>query len=370
MKQIKYCLLLILSLLLQSVSGQTLERAKGLIRQEQYLEAAKLLRPLADNGDAEAQYWAACLFFDGKGVQKSDDQGIKYSTMSADKGFLPSIHLLVNYYEERDPLKYFKTLQKYVVMYPHLSDDIFGCKLGYAIVSGFGTEKDEEKGWSIIDKSKYCLDFIVEKGVKREYYMYKARKSGGSCLEDYAEYLFDNDKSKELGLLIDYMYTAGDLDSQEIYNKAVGGNAWAMAYCAVQCAEKGDIKLAKIWAKRSVDAGSTFGKYVLNQVNQHEKKKISYYVFGTKKELGSTGCIDLNGVIAANFNREYATEIDNTIIVDIKLYSSNAKLLSSHPQGTYQLQKDRQGKYVLKITNPQMFWQQTDLLVIQTNLMI
>ncbi|MBR1389263.1 MAG: sel1 repeat family protein [Prevotella sp.] len=188
MKQIR--LLLTLILCWASISGncQSLEYIKSLIRNGQYLEAAKQLRPLAEAGNAEAQYWAACLFFDGKGVQKNDEQAIKYSTMSADQEFKPSIHILVNYYETRDAHKYVNTLQKYIAKYPYLSDDIYGCKLGYAIVSGYGTERDEDKGWKIIDSSKYCQDYIVEKNLKEDYYLFKAKEAGASCLEDYADY--------------------------------------------------------------------------------------------------------------------------------------------------------------------------------------
>lgn len=98
------------------------------------------------------------------------------------------------------------------------------------------------------------------------------------------------------------------------------------------------------------------------------KTRTSYYTFGNRKELISMGFIDKNGIFSGtNANREYATRIDTEKVFEIRLYSSSARILSPHPAGTYQLQKDRQGQYVLKITLPKLFWKDCDLLVIQTN---
>lgn len=368
MKLTRLCIIFALTILALSTKGQSLEHAKNLIEKKRYLDAAKQLRPLADSGNAEAQYWAACLFFDGKGVQKNDNQGLKYSTMSADQGFYPSIYLLANYYEERDAQKYVNTLQKYIDLFPYLLDDILGCKLGYAIVTGYGTEINNEKGWNIIDKSKYGQDFIIEKGIKGDYYLFKATQVGVSCLEDYADFLFGNGKNDEFERLIDYMDTTGYLSTQMLQKKAENGNAWAMAYYAIKEIEGGYKDNAKKWAKKSSDAGSSFGKYVMAQIIKDEESRVSYYVFGNRKELIGMQLLDKNGVYSgANFNTEYATKIDNEKIFEIRLYSSNARILSPHPAGTYQLEKDRYGQYVLKISQPKMFWKNCNLLVILTN---
>lgn len=70
------------------MSAQSLGTAKMYIEQEQYVNAAKQLRPLADGGNAEAQYLAAKLFFEGHiNNAKAEEQGVKYATMSADQGY-------------------------------------------------------------------------------------------------------------------------------------------------------------------------------------------------------------------------------------------------------------------------------------------
>lgn len=73
-----------LCLLVVSVQAQSYEtrQARSLIKQEKYKEAALLLRPLADRGDAEAQYLASGMFFNGHGVIKSETQGMKYLVMA------------------------------------------------------------------------------------------------------------------------------------------------------------------------------------------------------------------------------------------------------------------------------------------------
>ena len=80
---------LFLLLLLACTTGlyaQSLSTVESLLQQGRYTEAAKQLRPLADRGNAKAQLYAAQLFFEGKGVTKSEAQGIKYAKLAAAQG--------------------------------------------------------------------------------------------------------------------------------------------------------------------------------------------------------------------------------------------------------------------------------------------
>ena len=65
-----------------------------------------------------------------------------------------------------------------------------------------------------------------------------------------------------------------------------------------------------------------------------------------------------------DFNKDYFTRIDLRVTKTIKLYSKSAKLMTNHPEGSYSLEKDAQGQYVLRITNPQNFWSVSKYLVI------
>ena len=66
-----------------------------------------------------------------------------------------------------------------------------------------------------------------------------------------------------------------------------------------------------------------------------------------------------------DFNKDYFTQIDIRRDKEIKLYSKDAKLLTVHPDGTYELVKDEKGLLTLKITNPNKFWSVSRYLVIE-----
>ena len=248
--------------------AQSVDYAKSLINQGKYLEAAKQLRPLADGGNAEAQFWAACLFFDGKGVTKNEAQGVKYATLSADQGFQPAIYFLTNHYERINPKQYFSTLNKYVNRNPKLKDDELGCKLGLAYIQGYGIDKNEEKGWEIIDNSQYGMDFLVDhKELKGDYYYYKAKQVGKNNLEDYADYLWRLGKANAEGLM-EYIYEKYESNNPNYYKqRADEGNAFAMAMVAVQYLEKKNTELAKEWANKSKLAGSVYGTKLADYLN-------------------------------------------------------------------------------------------------------
>ena len=80
-----------------SAQQYDLKRAKSAIDKGEYTEGAKILRPLAEGGNAEAQQLAAWLFFSGKGVVRSDEQGVKYATMAAEQGNMEAVKLLIDY---------------------------------------------------------------------------------------------------------------------------------------------------------------------------------------------------------------------------------------------------------------------------------
>ncbi len=98
---------------------------------------------------------------------------------------------------------------------------------------------------------------------------------------------------------------------------------------------------------------------------QDRQLNTAYYVFGTKSELREQGILDKKGdVLKGNYNKNYFTKIDIRVDKEIKLYSKKAELKSSHPAGSYSLNTDATGQYVLRITNPQQFWSTSKYLVI------
>ena len=91
----------------------------------------------------------------------------------------------------------------------------------------------------------------------------------------------------------------------------------------------------------------------------------AWFVFGTKKELKEQRILDDGEVLRSNFNKDYFTKIDYRIDKEIKFYSKSAKMLTAHPSSSYTLQRDANKQYVLRITNPDLFWSTSKYLVVE-----
>ena len=101
-------------------------------------------------------------------------------------------------------------------------------------------------------------------------------------------------------------------------------------------------------------------------INTQDKQlNTAWYVFGTKKELKEQRILDGDKVLESNFNKSYFTKIDIRVDKEIKLMSKSAKILTMHPSGSYTLQRNANKMYVLRITNPQIFWSTSKYLVVQ-----
>ena len=100
--------------------------------------------------------------------------------------------------------------------------------------------------------------------------------------------------------------------------------------------------------------------------DQDKQLHTAWFVFGTKSELKEQKILQDGDVLrGGDFNKDYFTKIDIRYDKEIKLYSKSAKLLTSHPAGSYQLVKDSKGQYVLTITQPNQFWSVSKYLVVQ-----
>ena len=101
----------------------------------------------------------------------------------------------------------------------------------------------------------------------------------------------------------------------------------------------------------------------------------AYYVVGTYKDLKSLGVIDKVGVsrrrqqTTASMETSVFTEIDRTQVTTVTINAKRVKVVSKHPETSYQLVEDPNDSKVvsyLKILDQEQFWKYTDYLVIST----
>ncbi len=118
---------------------------------------------------------------------------------------------------------------------------------------------------------------------------------------------------------------------------------------------------------------SQFAEEQNTKIKEQDKSLNSgYYVFGTASELKdqkilSGGFLKSTKVMQDTFNKEYFLQIDIREVTQIALYSTKAKIWSSHPEGTYEFQKATNGNLTLVITDTQRFWSLTKFLIIEVN---
>ena len=103
----------------------------------------------------------------------------------------------------------------------------------------------------------------------------------------------------------------------------------------------------------------------ITMAKQEIEINTAWYALGTKKELRAQKILKDGDVLrTGDFNKNYFTRIDLRETTMIPLKSKSAKLLTNHPAGSYALEKDSEGEYVLHIYNPQTFWSVSRYLVV------
>lgn len=103
---------------------------------------------------------------------------------------------------------------------------------------------------------------------------------------------------------------------------------------------------------------------------QDETIHTAWYVFGTRKELKEQKIVTSDGlfspkrVLQSDFNKNYFVRIDARKTKSIPLFSTRAKILTSHPKSSYTLEKENDN-FVLLITDTEEFWSVSKYLVIE-----
>lgn len=93
-----------------------------------------------------------------------------------------------------------------------------------------------------------------------------------------------------------------------------------------------------------------------------------YYCFGTAKELKNQGILQ-DEQLGANFNKDYFIKVkDLNRLKIISLYAKKGRLVSKHPDGSYEFVKNANNQVELKILDSKNFWSLTKYLVVLVNM--
>lgn len=113
----------------------------------------------------------------------------------------------------------------------------------------------------------------------------------------------------------------------------------------------------------------------LTQTNEASKQTIGiqeaeintvWYAIGTKKELKNENILKSGDVLrATNANLGYFTKADMRELTTINTYAKSAKLLTTHPENSYSLERNSDKQYILTIKDAVTFWSISKYLVIQ-----
>ena len=254
-------------LIVGKTNAQSLERVKSLLEQGLYREAAVQLRPLADGGNAEAQYLAAKLFFEGMGVTANETQGKKYASLAADQGNEDAMLMLLK--KSKSPETY-QLAKKYTDRHPYLKRGKIGLILADCYLTGKrGIAKNEALGWEIVEQSN-LFDQVMQdnNNLQSNYWSFKMQQAEKRCIEDYADFLYSTGHSELYNKLVSYIESVVyNSSAQQLKARAESGNPWAMARLAKIYDEQGYEVTAKSWAQKAVDAGSFYGRAVMEKYN-------------------------------------------------------------------------------------------------------
>ena len=105
----------------------------------------------------------------------------------------------------------------------------------------------------------------------------------------------------------------------------------------------------------------------LQKIDEQDKQlNAVWYAIGTKRELkGEKILVDGKVLNGTETNMDYFTQVDMRELASVPTHSKRAKLLTTHPEGSYTLVRDENKMYTLNITDPQAFWSVSRYLVIQ-----
>lgn len=109
-------------------------------------------------------------------------------------------------------------------------------------------------------------------------------------------------------------------------------------------------------------------------VEQDKEMNKAYYAYGTYQDLKEMGVLTKEGgflwigqdkVLKEDFNEDYFTEVDKRDLAVIPIYSKKAKLVTEHPEDSYEMVEGEDDYAYLEITDPNEFWKVSNYMVME-----
>ncbi len=106
--------------------------------------------------------------------------------------------------------------------------------------------------------------------------------------------------------------------------------------------------------------------------DQEDKLNTAYYCYGSSKELREQGVITKEGgfigigkteKLSTDFNKEYFTQVDISLINEIELMSKKVKIITNHPSSSYKIKGNEDSAEKLIILDSDAFWGSSKYLV-------
>lgn len=302
------CLISIMSAYSQNTD---IKKAEQLINYGKYLEAAKLLRPLAEKGDAEAQYLAAGLFVEGKGVMKSLPQAEKYYLLAANSGHTDAALKVCDiYHRNQQPEKASQLLADLCEKDKEKEKTLLGFYLGYYYFTGYGhLETNKLLGWGMMYRSRHNFEdegsdkFEV---LKKEFYPYLLKTEDPNTLCQYMGDYYWNYASKT-------EWTANWLDDLTLtiksltYEKQVEHlNAWEKERLNTSHKDAAAVVLGMMYAEGiGTEQNLTKAKEYYSVIS-NDTYSILYENLYKYMDTGSNGHLDKNNF--PNFSKIVVTD--------------------------------------------------------------
>jgi TPR repeat protein len=123
-------------------AAKTINEAFAAYGRGDYATALRLLRPLADKGNANAQYNLGNMYMDGQGVPQNDAEAVKWFRRAADQGFIDAQSNLGGMYMDGRgvPLNHAEAL-KWLRLAAHQGDPEAQANLGNMYIKGNGVQQ-------------------------------------------------------------------------------------------------------------------------------------------------------------------------------------------------------------------------------------